>query len=529
MSEFDIGEGGRVKMAGGSVEIYYAAAEAMIENGNDDAHEAHQSFVRLREDAPEELKAAYFPSVGTELKQRLRGAGLYRFLRMDQGPGGNFTAFSVDNSDSPQQAFEVGTPVPHALLEESVRESIEGCSELGALATSITTAYAKNNLGKTFGLMNQFAEQAKVMGVKLPESSVGSRSGFFLINPVETGAKLSADSRPAVQEALGQVRPYAATARKHIRNGLSFRQAIELAEMDPQDADETNDDIIYFQPDCFVNTSGDVEIEKINLPDVGFFLGEIEKANNQPLEQVVQVVERLKEQVGAAIERHITTSHVTIVIKDESLENSTDMLEVNEAKALTKLLELIGFRVSVLGVSQHDLFSADTSIVVLNPDIKSEAYASFTEKIVKANIPTFPDPLLKVFEHEATTLPTFKVAGRHLELLLSLVQPKKIDKDNAAKIHEGLLKMLERGKIPADADILYAFIPGQKTPVPLFRYSLHSFAQLYNAVEKSRKAGIEVSDIYIRPVPFKRETAIFGDGNGKRIAAFRPMYIRSDS
>ncbi len=89
--------------------------------------------------------------------------------------------------------------------------------------------------------------------------------------------------------------------------------------------------------------------------------------------------------------------------------------------------------------------------------------------------------------------------------------------------------MLERGKIPEDADILYAFVPGQKTPVPLFRYSLHSFAQLSNAVERSRKAGIEVSSIYIRPVPFKRETAIFGDGNGKRIAAFRPMYIRSKS
>ncbi|HMS50446.1 MAG TPA: hypothetical protein PKA02_03370 [Candidatus Saccharibacteria bacterium] len=530
MSEFEIAEGGRVKMAGGSVDMYYDAAEAMIVDGNSGALEAHESFMRLREDAPAELRAAFFPSVGPELKQRLRGAGLYRFLRMDQGPGGNFTAFAVDDDiGSPQQAFEVATPVPHALLEESVKESIADYPELGALALSVTAAYAKNNLGQTFGLMNQFVERAEISGVKLPDSAVGSRSGFFLINPVETGARLSADSQPVVQEALASVRSHAAVARQHIRDGLPFRQAVELATHNPQEPEDTPDDLLYFQPDCFVDTDGNVAIERINFPDVGFFLSEIDRANNKPLEQVVTIVEKLKEQVGAAIERHIVTSHVTIVVKDESLESSTDMLEVNEAKALTKMLETIGFKVSVLGVSQHDMIAGDTSMIILNPDVESEAYAAFTEKVVKTDIPTFPDPLLKVFEHEATTLPTFQVAGRHLEKLLNLVQPKKIDKDNASRIHEELFRMLERGKIPEDADILYAFVPGQKTPVPLFRYSLHSFMQLSNAVEKSRKAGIDVSSIYLRSVPFNRETAVFGDANGKRLAAFRPMYVRSTS
>lgn len=525
MSEFEIAEGGRVKMAAGSVDLYYEAADPMITGGNE--FETHENFMCLREDAPAELRAAFFPSVGTELKQRLRGAGLYRFLRMDQGPGGNFTAFTVNESAGQQRAFEVSGPVPHALLEESVKEGIVDYPELGSLALSVTAAYAKNNLGETFGLMNQFVEQAERRGVKLPDAAVGSRSGFFLINPVETGAMLSTDTRPAVQEALMRVRSYAFVARQHIKAGVSFRQAIDLAARDPQPPQDRVDDLLYFQPDCFVDTAENVAIERINMPDVGFFLTEIERANNQPLEQVAQIVERLKTQVSAAIENHIVTDHITILVKDESLESSTDMLEVNETKALTSMLEKIGFKVTILGASQYETIIGDTTVIILNPDVESESYAAFTEKVIKADIPTFPDPLLKVFEHEATTLPTFEVAGRHLDKLLNLIRPKKIDKDNAARIHEELFRMLELGKVPSDTDILYAFVPGQKTPVPLFRYSLHSFAQLSNAVEKSRKAGLDVSSIYLRAVPFNRDTAIFGDAKGRRLAAFRPMYVRS--
>ncbi len=526
MSEFEIAEGGRVKMAAGSMDTYYEAADPMI-NGNDE-FKAYENFMSLRENSPAELRAAFFPSVGPELKQRLRGAGLYRFLRMDQGPGGNFTAFTVDRSVAQQGSFEVSAPVPHALLEESVKEGIAEHPELGVLAMSVTAAYAENNLGKTFGLMNEFVEQAEEKGVKLPDTAVGSRSGFFLINPVETGAVLSADTQPAVQEALMRVRSYAFVARQHIKAGVPFRQAIALAARDPQSPQGIADDLLYFQPDCFVDTDENVAIERINMPDVGFFLTEIERAKNRPLEQVAQIVEKLKAQVGVAIEKHIATDHITIIVKDESLESSTDMLEVNETKSLTSMLEKIGFKVTVLGISQYDAITDDTSVIVLNPDIESGGYAAFTEKVVRADISTFPDPLLKVFEHEATTLPTFQVAGRHLDKLLNLIRPKKIDKDNAPRIHEELFRMLELGKVPSDTDILYAFVPGQKTPVPLFRYSLHSFAQLSNAVERSRKAGIDVSSIYLRAVPFNRDAAVFGDDKGKRLAAFRPMYVRSE-
>ncbi len=112
MNQFEVGVGGRVKMAGGSVDMYYQAAEPLLTHGSDGALEAHSNFMELRDNPPPELSAAYFPSVGPELKQRLRGAGLYRYLRMDQGPGGNFTAFTVDGSGE-QQTYDLSEPIPH--------------------------------------------------------------------------------------------------------------------------------------------------------------------------------------------------------------------------------------------------------------------------------------------------------------------------------------------------------------------------------------------------------------------------------
>lgn len=529
MNQFEIGVGGRVKMAGGSIDIYYDAAEPAITKGSEGALEAHQNFMELRNSPPPELRSAYFPSVGKELQQRLRGAGLYRYLRMDQGPGGNFTAFGV-SGDTAQQAYDLAEPVPHALLEESVRGQITHIPELGGLALAVTETYAKRNLGKTFGLMQQFADLAVDSGVVMPTSAVGSRSGFFLINPVETSdAKLSANTEPAVEQALLQARSFAGVARKNIKAGMTFEEAVALARQQPQENDDEPDDLIYFQPDCFVDTEGNVSVEKINFPDVGFFLTEIDSGGNEPLLHVVEIVKRLQDQVRTSLADNIETPHVTLVIKDESIDSSTDLLEVNETKALRRILEEAGFTVQVLGISDYAKVRNDSSVLMLNPNIESRSFANFTERVVREAIPTYPDPLLKVFEHEATTLDTFTLEGRYLESFLKLVRPKKIDGSNAGRLSETLNKVLSLGGISENTDVLYAFVPGQKIPVPLFRHSLHSFMQLYNAVERSKREGRDISSIVLRAVPFNKKTAVFGDNKGKRLAAFRSMYIRKSS
>lgn len=528
MNQFEIGVGGRVKMAGGSMDIYYQAAEPTMANGDRGALETHNNFMELRDNPPPELRAAYFPSIGPELKQRLRGAGLYRYLRMDQGPGGNFTAFTVGCGE--QQAYDLARPAPHALLEESVKDQIAHLPKLGTLALGVKAAYAKGDLGKTFGLMKQFGQAAKDSDVILPSSAVGSRGGFFLINPVEANqAKLSANSGPAVEDALSKVRSFAYAARKNIKAGMSFKDAVALAEHQPENPEYEPEDLLYFQPDCFVGTDGNVAVEKINFPDVGFFLTEIEADSNEPLLQVVGIVEKLQEQASVSFNKSLKSSHVTIVVKDESIATSTDLLEVNEAKALSKMLEKSGFTVDVLGISDYTRIHSGTSILMLNPDSQSQAFTDFTERVVRENIPTYPDPLLKVFEHEATTLSTTVLEGKYLEKFLALVKPKEINEVNAGKLSEELDKILRLGGIPDDIDILYAFVPGQKIPIPLFRYSFHSFMQLYNAIERNKRESTDISSITLRAVPFKKETAVFGDTNGKRLAAFRPMYIRTES
>ncbi len=158
MSEFVRCDGGRIKMAGGSVNKYYEAADPMIREGTAGALETYDNFTELRTNPPAELKAAFFPSVGRELQQRVKGAGLYRHFRMDQGPGGNFAAFTTDQvSGTGQPAAEVLKPKSHALLEESIAEAVTSDPELDRAATAVMSAYAAGQLGQTFGLLNQFA------------------------------------------------------------------------------------------------------------------------------------------------------------------------------------------------------------------------------------------------------------------------------------------------------------------------------------------------------------------------------------
>lgn len=531
MKEFSIAEGGRVKMAAGNVDVYYEAAEAMLELKDNAELTVHQNFINLRNNPTSELKAAFFPSTGSELKQRLRGAGLYRFLRMDQGPGGNFTAFESNcDSEIIQKEYHVKDPIPYALIEESVRENIKEIPELGALALSITTEYANNNLGLVYSLLNEFKAKSEIHNVELPKSDVGSRSGFFLINPVETnGAVLTADCDDAVEKALFNVQSYAIVARKQIKSGVPYSKAIEFALVNPEVVNNLPEDLLYFQPDCFVDKNNKVNVEKINFPDVGLFLSELKDYNNKPLIQVKDMVDKIKIKVQETIEKQINSAHITIVVKDEAIKNSTDTLELLEIKSLNKILKNLGYIVDVIGISDYEQLTKDTSVIILNPDISSESYGSFTEKVIKEDIPTFPDPLLKTFEEKATTLESIQVTGKYLEKLLDLVQPKKIDKHNAAKIHQELFRILDLGKIPNDVDIIYAHLPNLKTPIPLFRYSLHSFSQIYNSVIKSKQLGHDTSYIYFQPIPFKRESAVFKDNSGKRLAAFRPMYIKDRS
>ena len=520
---FDIGIGGRVKMAGGPVDTYYQRAEPLLTRGIAGAAEAYDNYLALRADPPAHLRGAFFPSVGHELTARLRGPGLYRHLRMDQGPGGTFTAFHyrpLGAGDQPH--LHLGNETRHAILEESVRRQVLG-GQLASLAKEVAAGYASGDLAGTLQLLRRFGEQAAAHDVRLPDGGVGSRCGFFLVRPVHVpDSALHVDVRTEIQAALDAVTARAVAAQRAIASGTPYAEAVEQARsgvaLRPADLD-MGVDAIYFQPDCFVDTTGRVAVDRINFPDVGLFLTELDGAGNAPLHAVQEIVWALSDQLSHALADRLPPGRVTIVAKDDAVTRSADTLELLEIRALTRILSGLGYEVAVRGIADLANLDKRSAMLVLNPDPSAPTFAAFTEFVIRNDVPAFPHPLLKTFEASATTLPSVTVAGRPLTEFLALTKPKRIDPRHAGSIHSRLFHLLDRAGLTAD--ILHVSVPGHPTPTPVFRYSLHSFMQVYNAVHRAERHGVKVDAITIRPIPFDRDSAIFEDAYGKRLAAFR--------
>ena len=69
-------------------------------------------------------------------------------------------------------------------------------------------------------------------------------------------------------------------------------------------------------------------------------------------------------------------------------------------------------------------------------------------------------------------------------------------------------------------DIIYAKVSGCQMPVPAFKYSLHSFGQIYKAYEKS---AIQNKTVELSAVPLNRDNAVFYGNGQPRLTAFRFM------
>ena len=157
--EYTIDNCGRVKMAGGSFKTYYDLAEAIREVEEPSAEaiiKTHNNFKNIRKQPPFDLLLAFFPDDCANISYRLRGAGAYRHLRMDQGPGGNFTRFDLGNEDMLRYNLqkEKGFAMPEELINNQLQT--EAYPELLSLKESIQKSFEKNDYNKTAILVNKF-------------------------------------------------------------------------------------------------------------------------------------------------------------------------------------------------------------------------------------------------------------------------------------------------------------------------------------------------------------------------------------
>ncbi len=533
--KYTIQNGGRVKMAGGSIDTYYHCAEPMLTRGLSAATEAADRFKELRQNPSFPLLMAFFPDDPKSIKHRLRGAGLYRHLRMDQGPGGNFTSFQISESGS-RLDYVLTNEQGFAIVEYPIQEQF-ATGQFGALiplVDQIKTEFMHNNYRKTAELVAQFQVLGSQAGLIFPTGeNVGSKTGFFFIRPTETNAQtefpvtLLPKVQERVKQALTEPESLAEYSRRFILDGYTYQEALARAKQTYKDHGPTayhGAGLLYFQPDCFVSNDGSIEVEKINMPDVGLFLTQFEAKGNRPLEQVIQTNKRLSIEIEKVLLESFPENHITLMTRDEVLSQSSDTLEVLEIQALCLILKNIGKTVEMSSLSRASNLKKGTQILLLNVSTDAPEYEALVTRVVREDLVCFPDPLLKAHEDKSSTMRRIELTGKKLEKFLDLIKPKDINSSNAENLHSAIFKYLDLAEI--SEDIIYVSFDGINTPLPVFRYSLHSFFQIYNALEKAVQTKRRIDCLYFSPVPFKRDTAVFQGADGPRLSAFRFMFTK---
>lgn len=532
--DYMIEDCGRVKMAGGSFATYYDLAEALngVENPSADAIiQTNNNFKNIRKQPPFELLLAFFPDDYANIQYRLRGAGAYRHLRMDQGPGGNFTCFDLgkDNSLHYNILKEKGFAMPEELIANQLKNGVS--AELSELKEAIQKSFEKNDYSKTAILVNKFTTLAAAQGLTLHDGEhVGSKSGFFFIRPAETDrpAQFPLDKLPhlreKIDEALNKTLSLAEYARGYIKGGMRFEQAVDKAEQTYAErggTDYQERGMLYFQPDCFVDNQGNVEVEKINMPDVGMFMTMLNRPTNQPLQKVIDANFGLKDRLKKTAQNFLEKDEIVLVTRDEVLDYNSDTLELLEIKALKNMLESIGKQVKITGLGGYANINRQHEVLLLNVNNGDKNFGRFAEHMIKNDIACYADPLAYYFKDKATTLKTMQIPGKNMEQFLQLIKPKDINQKNAENLYNRLQYIMKR--FDMNEDILYANVSGYKMPIPVFKYSMHSFGQIYKAYEKrnDKKAGISLS-----AVPLNRDNAVFYGKGQPRLSAFRFMCTR---
>lgn len=529
--EYIIEECGRVKMAGGSFSTYYDLAGSLIHNNQPTAEQiisTNNNFKNIRKQPSFDLLLAFFPDDYENIQHRLRGAGAYRHLRMDQGPGGVFTRFDMGANESLHFNLkgDKGFALPEALINEQISD--EKYANLLLLAEEIQKSFQKNDYKKTALLVNKFKYLANESGLRMHSGEhVGSKSGFFFIRPavaeenVEFPISKIPQLKEKIDEALNKSLSLAEYTKQFLREKHSFEQAVMLAEakyLQNGNIDYQGDGLLYFQPDCFVDKNGRIEVEKINMPDVGMFMTLLTQTKNPYLQRVVDANLILKDKLKQAAQKFFDKDHIVLITRPEVVEFSSDTLEIMEIKALRSMLESIGKKVEVKSLEEYETIDKNSEVLLLNVDAKDKNYGKFASHIIHNDIHCFSDPLVYYFKDKATTLQTMQIPAKHMEHFLQLIKPKDITAKNAENIYERLQYIMKR--FDMKDDIIYASISGYKMPIPVFKYSLHSFGQIYKAYDKV-KAQNPV--IQLSGVPVNEENAVFEKNGAPILSAFRFM------
>lgn len=477
--------GGRVKSAGVGLDCLYGCSIPAL----------NRRIASMRKDPPEALRNAFFPRMGRELRHMLDGIGLYRpMLKTDQGMPGNFLEFRID------PGLNVSTLSRTTILFE---EGAIFAEEWGGLRNGalhhIRDAFRKLDLETTIGDIARLGRREANKG-RLP---------LFFVRPAQA-------EKPIV---------FGRDVVKNVEAAVATQLQICIEEAMDRELRETGSvrshNMLYVQPDVYIERHGAVTIEAIRCPDVGFFLTQLhdEADGSRILPGLVGLMKDMRTKVCQHIINRMGTA-ITILTRDEVLNNHEDMLEIREIESLTEGLQALGAAINVASLGSVGTLAAGTSLLLLNLDYRAAGAQELRTRHARGDLICYPNPFVQEACQEMAGLSSFTIdpGNRLRKPFLDLARSTPSSDAGLNDVIRRLDDNLNRCQL--HGDILHMKLASEV--VPVFRTSMHSWRQF--AMRAARPEN-DAKPIVMMSVPVKPERLLLTSSTGPRLHVFRFMAV----
>src|SRR3989344_1550689 len=373
---------------------------------------------KTRDNPPMPILSAFFPSDRNRMKQMMQGIGFYRpMLKTDQGMGGNFLPFYVNPTlgmtDLSQRQIvqEEGLIIPELYLEHDPR-----------VLQELRETFQRLDLRNTDRILGPLLTQSR-------EAEKG-RTPFFLIRPALT-------SSPVI-----------------------FGRDITEKVTDKVDA--------------FITMDGEVTIEKLHFPDVGFFITEL-SLDNSIAREVQGVVNGILSDVFNHVQGLLSSPIVHIITRDEVLARQEDVLEIFEIQSISRRLENLGFGVKVVGASQAGEIPKGATCLILN---LIDHGPVLLERFRRGEITCYPSPYLQLAARQLTGFRGGGVPSHFMDKFIGLIDCSPKEHEDAETVVSKVDARLSKDGVVSE--LLHVEVNGEI--VPVHRRIHHSWKQLVKRV-----------------------------------------------
>lgn len=467
--------GGRIKSASVGLDVFASG------NGNFQAQ-----MKKTRDNPPMPILSAFFPSDRNRMKQMMQGIGFYRpMLKTDQGMGGNFLPFYIDpalgitNLSQRQIVQEEGLIIPELYIEHDP-ETLQELRE----------TFQRLDLRNTDRILTPLLTQSR-------EAEKG-RTPFFFIRPALLSSPIvfGNDIVQKVNEVVGQL-------LKKVED-----RATEKAGFSQKG------NFLYFLADVFVTAEGEVVVEKLHFPDVGFFMSELELKNSIASE-TQDVVRQILDQVFGRIQDMVHSRVVYIITRDEVLERNEDVLEIFEIRSISRRFCETGIHVEVRSVSQTGEIPSGATCLLLNI---TEHSPVLLQRYGHGELICYPSPYLQLASRELTGLKESVVPSHFMSKFISLIDCSPKEHEDAETVVSKADAILSKDGVVSE--LLHVEVNGEI--VPVHRRIHHSWKQLVKRVHRHRgDKPLEDVILKIRELPLTHRNSMVTSTTGPRLHVFR--------